>query len=384
LWNISLSITNFALCIVATFITRSGMIESVHVFGESVIGFYFLTFLAIIFLLTFGLLIYRGKSMYHPAELPPFFSKIGYFLLTNLIFITFASLVLYGTTASFIVELLGGRKFHLPPTIFDLIGMLLGFIILALMASCQVLGWKPMQQEQFTKTFFIPVILTLIGAGVLWVSGVKAWIPLIFCTMSLFIIVTAFTDFIKTISHRYRTLRQPFGQMLMRTITTQKPRYAGLLVHVGTAVLSIGIAISSTYKLEQEVRLAPGQSATLGGYEFQYKGLSVKEDAQKATVSAEITLAKGDKEITTIIPEKRFYGEGQRQQVTTEIGLRTSLLKDIYVILAGWEEDQTATFSFIIYPLIIWIWIGGFFVFTIGIIITILPRPQKLPEEIEE
>ena len=109
-----------------------------------------------------------------------------------------------------------------------------------------------------------------------------------------------------------------------------------------------------------------------------------KEDIQKASVSAEITLLKGGKEITTIIPEKRFYGEGQRQQVTTEIGLRTSLLKDIYVILAGWEEDQTATFSFIIYPLIIWIWIGGFFVFTIGIIITILPRPRKLPKEIEE
>jgi cytochrome c-type biogenesis protein CcmF len=292
--------------------------------------------------------------------------------------------VLYGTMYSFFSELLGGRKVNIDEAFFNRIGIPVGLVILGLIAMCQLLAWKQASVNTLTKKFLPPAIGMVIAAVVLWGIGVRDWLALLTCSISLFILISICFEIGTTLVRRSKTWQQPFGRVLLTTITAQKPRYVGFLVHAGTALLYIGIAISSTYKLEQEVRLAPGQSATLGGYEFQYKGLFVKEDIQKSTVSVEITLVKGGKELTTIVPEKRFYGEGQRQQVTTEIDLRTSLLKDIYVILLGWEEDQAATFSLIIYPLIIWIWIGGFFVFTIGIIITILSRPQQLPKEIEE
>jgi cytochrome c-type biogenesis protein CcmF len=360
------------------------MIESVHAFGQSVIGFYFLTFLGAAFLLSIILVIVRWNALRATYEVSSLLSKDGSFIFTNQLFMGLGFAVLYGTMYSFFSELLGGRKVNIDEAFFNRIGIPVGLVILGLIAVCQLLAWKQASADTLAKKFLTPATGTVIAAVVLWGIGIRDWLALLTCAISFFILISICFEIGTTLIRRSKNWQQPFGKVLLTTITAQKPRYAGFLVHAGTVLLYIGIAISSTYKLEQEVRLAPGQSATLGGYEFQYQRLSFKEDAQKATVSAEITLAKGDKEITTIIPEKRFYGEGQREQVTTEIGLRTSLLKDIYVILVGWEEDQTATFFFIIYPLIIWIWIGGFFVFTIGIIVTILPRPRKLPKGIEE
>jgi cytochrome c-type biogenesis protein CcmF len=135
----------------------------------------------------------------------------------------------------------------------------------------------------------------------------------------------------------------------------------------------IGIAVSATYQLEQEVQLRPGESFTLGEIEFQYKQLDVQRNERKNVVFAEVSVHKNGKNITTVSPQKRFYGEPPDWQITTEIGLYTSLTFDIYVILQGWQEDQTAVFTFIINPLILWIWIGAFLMFTVGILLEILP-----------
>ena len=376
LWNLFLSILSFLLCIVATFITRSGMIDSVHAFGESVIGFYFLVFLGLIFIMTVALIILRWSALRSTYEVPALLSKDGSFIFTNQLFMGLGFAVLYGTMYSFFSELLGGRKVKFDQSFFNRISIPVGLVILGLMAVCQLLAWKPESLDKLGKKFLIPALGTAVATVALWGVGIQDWLALVTCAFSIFILISVCLETGSTLIHRAKTRQQPFGQVLLTTITAQKPRYAGFMVHAGTALLYIGIAISSTYKLEEEVRMVPGQSASLGGYEFLYEGLSINEDAQKSTVSADVVLSKGDKTITTIVPEKRFYGEGERQQVTTEIGLRTSLIRDIYVILAGWEEDQTATITFIIYPLIIWIWIGGFFVYTLGIIITILPRRQ--------
>ena len=135
----------------------------------------------------------------------------------------------------------------------------------------------------------------------------------------------------------------------------------------------VGIAVSAAYQLEKEVKLAPGESAALGDLTFQYEQLTSQDSEQGGMVSAEISIHKKGEHITTVVPQKRFYGEPPDWQITTEIGLRTSLLSDIYVILQGWQDDKTALFTFIINPLIIWIWVGGFLMFTVGIVFEILP-----------
>ncbi len=384
LWNLFLSILTFLLCIVATFITRSGMIDSVHAFGESVIGFYFLAFLGLIAVVTIALIIVHWNALRSTYEVPSLLSKDGSFIFINQLFMGLGFAVLYGTMYSFFSELAGGRKVTIDASFFNRISIPVGLVILGLIAVCQLLAWKSVSFGVLRKKFMRPAIGTAVAIVVLWVVGIHNGLALITCAFSIFILISVCLEIGSTLIHRTKTWKQPFGKVLLTTITAQKPRYVGFLVHAGTALLYIGIAISSTYKLEQEVRMVPGQSVSLGGYEFVYQGLSVTEDPQKATVAADVVLSKGGKTIATIVPEKRFYGEGQRQQVTTEVGLRTSLLRDIYVILAGWEDDQTATISFIIYPLIMWIWIGGFFVYTLGIIITILPRPRKFPTDIEE
>ncbi len=378
LWNLFLSILTFLLCIVATFITRSGMIDSVHAFGESVIGFYFLAFLGLFFVITIALIIVRWSTLRSTYEIPSLLSKDGSFIFTNQLFMGLGFAVLYGTMYSFFSQVLGGRKVTIDANFYNRISIPVGLIILGLMAVCQLLAWKSESLDSLGKKILTPAIGTTAATAALWIVGIHDWLALVTCAFSIFILISICLETGSTLIQRAKTWQQPFGQVLLTTITAQKPRYVGFMMHAGTALLYIGIAISSTYKLEDEVRMVPGQSASLGGYDFLYEGLSIEEDAQKATVSADVVLSKGDKTIATIVPEKRFYGEGERQQITTEIGLRTSLIRDIYVILAGWEEDQTATISFIIYPLIIWIWIGGFFVYTLGMIIAVLPRPSKI------
>jgi cytochrome c-type biogenesis protein CcmF len=146
--------------------------------------------------------------------------------------------------------------------------------------------------------------------------------------------------------------------------------------HLGTVLIVIGIAVSSTYKLEQEVKLQPGEVEAIGDFQFQYEGFGTREDQEKGIAYAEITVFKDETKIAVLKPEKRFYGNPPDTKITTEIGLHSSLKEDIYVILAGWEEDQTTTFVFIINPMISWIWIGGFLIFTIGMFILILPTSR--------
>jgi len=398
LWNIFLGILTFSLCIFGTFITRSGIISSVHAFGQSTIGYYFLTFLAIVFAVTGGLMVYRWKNLRSYSEEDSLFSKEGSLFLTNQVFMGLSVAIFLGTMFPFFSELFTGNKITTDASaaFFNRISVPVGLVLLGLMGICQLFSWKKAPLDILKKQFLIPFGITLVGTALLFVFGVRHLTVLLTCGLGLLVLTAICDDVRNTFSRRrsHKRSSKSSRTQFARTLIAQRRRYAAYIFHLGTVLVYFGIAVSSAYQLEQEISLRPGESSTLGNVRFQYEQLKMYEDAQKDVVFAEVSVFKNDKKIATVRPEKRFYGSGSDAQTTTEIGLRSSLTEDIYVILAGWQEDRTATFVLLVNPLIIWIWIGGFFVFTIGIVVIMFSgsrgkesdkkvKPTKHTKEIE-
>ncbi len=357
LWNIFLGVLTFSLCVFGTFITRSGILASVHAFTQSTVGYYFLAFLITTFICTSGLILYRWKELRSHSKLHSVFSKESSFFLANQLFMGLGFAVLYGTVYPLLSEIITGKKVIIGPSFFNTVSIPLGLVLLGLIGVCQRIVWKKSSSTILRTQFLFSLGVTLVGSILFFVLGIRHLTILLTCSLGLFVFITICVD-------------------IGKTFWSAKHRWAGYIFHLGTVVVFIGIAVSATYHLEQEIELQPGESSNLGGIRFQYERLGTHEDDQKGIMFAEVTVFKNEKKIATVKPEKRFYGDPPDTQVTTEIGLYSSLKEDIYVILAGWKEDQTAIFTFIINPLITWIWIGGFGIFTVGIFVVILPTSR--------
>lgn len=344
-WNIFLGIFTFSLCVFATFITRSGVLASVHAYAQSPVGLYFLAFLATTFVCATGGMAYRWKTIRSQSEYTALISKKNSFLLANQLFMGLGFAVLYGTIYPLLSELITGKNIAITPSFFNRISIPIGLCILGLLGVCQGLPWKHVSQKAlWLKSLISPGTAALATMILLLLFGVTQISTLLTCSFGVLVVSPLLVHI--------RKLLQPAS-----------------VFHLGTVLMCIGIAISSTYKLEKEVELSPGESSTLGHIRFQYVKLDSYEDEQKGVMFAEVALYNNEDHITTVIPEKRFYGQTPDYQMTTEVGLRMSLKEDIYVILEGWDEEQRATFLFIIHPMIIWIWIGGFVIFTVGMIL---------------
>jgi cytochrome c-type biogenesis protein CcmF len=380
LWNIFLSILTFSLCIFGTFITRSGILSSVHAYGQSPIGYYFLTFLALIFIGTGGLIGYRWKSLRSYSEEDSLLSKEGSFFLTNQIFMGLSVAIFLGTMFPFLSELFMGNniKTEVSAAFFNRISIPVGLVLLGLMGICQQLSWKKTSSSTLTKQFLFPLGVAFVGMIFLFVFGLRHLTALLTCGLGLLVLTTICNDVRNTFSRRLNQepFLKPSVKLFVKALFAQRRRYTAYIFHLGTVLVYFGIAISAAYQLEREVSLRPGESSILGTLRFQYEQLGMRKEVQKDIVFAEVTIFRNEKKIATVRPEKRFYDGGSDTQVTTEIGLHSSLKEDIYVILASWEDDQRATFTLIINPMIVWIWVGGFFVFTIGFVVIMLPQSR--------
>jgi len=337
-WNLFLSIVIFLLCVFATFITRSGILQSVHAYAESSTGIYFLLFLAIASAAAAALFLVRWRQFQPPATQTALLSKEYGLQLTGQLLMGFAFAVLYGTIYPIAAQLLSGKNIVISAEFFTRVSVPLGFAILALIGLCQLFSWKHTSRAALQKRIWLN--LAVVGAVVvaLMLFGVRSWSVLL--TFGLTALV---------------------GTTILQQRTAAVRPYA--IFHLGTAFLFVGIAVSSHYKIEQHVTLTIGETATVGSYRFEFAELINRPTLEYDALAARMVVYRDEKIVATLWPEKRAYNTSQ---ITTEIGLNTSLLRDVYIILEGLEDERTAAFTLIIYPAILWIWIGGFAMFTVG------------------
>ena len=340
-WNLCLSIVTFLLCLFGAFITRSGALQSVHAYAESAASvFYFLIFLAAALAVLIPLCWARRRELRSPPVNAPFLSKETALLLTAQLLMGFAFAVLYGTMYPLLAGLIASQNVVIGASFFNRVSVPLGLTLFGLIGACQLLAWKKSAQPNLRKHALTSAGLSGAAVILLRLFGVTAWPALLSGGLAAFALIT--------LAMRGKAILRPFA-----------------LFHLGAAIVMVGIAVSATYKQEQRVELRPGESAEVGAFRVEYVEMAQQEEIERRRVSAKMLISRNGRAIATLWPEKHFYSE---TMVTTEIGLYSSLLRDIYVSLDGWDDARKASFTVIISPALLWIWIGGFGVMTLGVV----------------
>ncbi|MEE8302198.1 MAG: cytochrome c-type biogenesis CcmF C-terminal domain-containing protein, partial [Candidatus Tectomicrobia bacterium] len=266
-------------------------------------------------------------------------------------------------------------KISVAAPFFNQVNIPLGLALLFLAGVCPLIAWRKASVRNLRRHFLSPLTLSCVATAFLYSIGIRHVVALISLSVCLFVFGTIVLEFYRGTRARQASLRGPVWQALASLVRRNRQRYGGYIIHFGVVLIFVGITGSAAYQIEQDVVLHPGESATVGPFTLRYDGLARVVQPTHESFLATIRVARGGHQLTTLYPEKRLYFV--QNQPTTEVALRTSLLEDLYIILAGFETSQVATFRVFVNPLVVWLWIGGL-VIVLGTMIAIWPerRPQ--------
>lgn len=378
-WNLVLVMLTFGLTLLGTFITRSGVIESVHAFGVSSLGPWFLAFLGVTLLSFLYLLFNRMNDLKEENELDSLLSRESSFLLNNLILVGAAFATLWGTIFPMVSEAFTNKKVTVGAPFFNQVNGPIFFALIVLIGICPLIGWRRATPENLLRNFLRPLVVSILIGGVLFVLGVREWYGILTFSAVAFVLVTIGMEFYRGVVARMQTEKENPLLAFVRLVTGNRRRYGGYIVHLGVILAVIGIAGSSFYQVETQVNLKPGETAQLKQYTLQYDGLQTYPTENRYVIAARLTVFENGARVGTLVPEKNLYESANptASQWTTEIAVRTTLLDDLYVILAGFDvKANTATLKVIVNPLVVWLWIG-FALLVAGTVYAAFPDPRK-------
>ncbi len=372
LWNFVLILLAFELTIFGTFITRSGVVSSVHSFALSNIGPFFVVFLAISTFFGAFLIFYRSNLMRSEHRMRSFLSREATFLLNNWLFISIGFAVFWGTIFPILSEAVQGEKISVASPFFNKVTWPLGLALLILTGICPLIAWRKASWKNFRRNFLYPLSAGFITGIVLFALGVRNWIALAFFSSSAFVAMTIFYEFYKGARARQTIRPSGFPQALIDLTLMNKRRYGGFIVHAGVVLVFVGIISSSMFQSETLQTIRQGESFQIRNYALRYDGMFQRNDPEKDVVFAEVTIIRDGREIGKLFPEKQFHHKSQ--QPVTEVAIRHRLKEDLYLILSGWDEEGNVTFHAYVNPLIMLFWIGVLVMALAGVFILLPDR----------
>jgi cytochrome c-type biogenesis protein CcmF len=380
-WNMALLIITFFLALFGTFITRSGIISSVHSFAQSDIGPYFLAFIGFVLIFSFAVFILRLDQLKSENRFDSILSRESAFLFNNLIFLGAAFSVFLGTIFPIITEAIRGEKILVGPPYFNRVNVPMGLILILLMGIGPLISWRRASRENLMKNFLYPAILGIFTAIILFIIGVKDSAALISFGLCAFVLGTVFTEFYRGI--RVRSKRgENYLVALFNLISKNRRRYGGYIVHIGVVLIVIGITASSAFVTQKEATLRRGESMSIGKYTLRFGDVHQYTTEAKHVTSARLTVYNSERKVAVMVPEKNVYRyEGNREiNQETEVALRSTFKDDLYVILTDFHDDGSASFRVLINPMVSWIWAGGV-VLVLGAVIAMWPSARERREE---
>jgi cytochrome c-type biogenesis protein CcmF len=376
-WNMSLIILTYALSIFGTFLTRSGVISSVHAFAESSLGAYFLLYLAGALIVAVALLVKRLPQLRSDHRLESVVSRESSFLFNNLFLVGIMFSVLWGTMFPIISEAVRGVKISVAAPFFNQVNVPLGLALLFLSGICPLIAWRKASPRNLRRNFLYPLTLSFLCTVSLYIIGVRHIVALLSLAVCLFVFGTIILEFYRGTRARKATGGGTVLQAFLSLIRRNRRRYGGYTIHFGVVLIFVGITGSAAYQIEKDIVLRPGERAQVGPFALRYDDIRRTILPTYEAFIATVSVTRGEKPVTTLYPEKRLYFA--QNQPTTEVALRTTLMEDLYIILAGFEPSKIATFRVFINPLVAWMWIGGFII-VVGAVIAIWPerRPHAI------
>jgi cytochrome c-type biogenesis protein CcmF len=374
-WNLSLVIATFALTILGTFLTRSGIVTSVHAFSQSAIGPWLLTFLFVVMFSGVGLIAWRADKLHAPGRIDSPVSREAAFLANNLLFAALAFVVLLGTVFPLLAEALRGSTLSVGEPYFDRMGAPIGLMLLFLMAVAPALPWRATSVDVLQNRLLLPAIAAVATMLVTIVVWTRDWTTVVAFGLAAF----AVTAIVQQTSVAVRARRRADGggwlRAVGRTYVGNPRRYGGLVVHTGVVMIAIVLAAGGSFGTKQEVRLTRGKSATVGGYRITYLDRSIHRSAQKNVVSVDLRVTRSGDDLGTYAPAISTFPNS-----TTGIGtpsVRTGLLEDVYLTLVSSpNQSGRITVGVQTQPLTLWLWIGGALM-ALGTIIALAPRVRR-------
>ena len=382
-WNIGLVIGSFLLSIFGTFLTRSGVISSVHSFSQSNVGWFFLVFLVLAAVLGFGLLAYRWPMLEAEAKLESMVSREGAFLFNNLILIVIAFSVFWGTIFPVISEAVRGTKVTVGPPFFNQVNIPLGLFLLLLTGIGPLIAWRRASTANLQRQFLWPVTAMLVTAAGLAAVRMSDWWSLIAYALGAFVVGTVVQEFIRGTGARHRLHGEAYPLALVRLVGRNRRRYGGYVVHLGMVMLFAAFA-GLAFKRETEVTLKPGQSVDVKSpygwtYHITHQGVSQYEQLNRFVTAASVDVTRNGKYIGTMKSEKRQHLDSLGRptfEPSTEVAIRSDMREDLYIVFAGAVEGtEEAVYRITINPLVWWVWYGGM-VLAAGGLITLWPGAQ--------
>jgi cytochrome c-type biogenesis protein CcmF len=360
-WNLSLLCATFSLTILGTFLTRSGVLESVHAFSDGDIGAWLLGFFVLIVAVSLGLIGWRGDRLRAPGQIDSPVSREGAFLANNVVFAGFAFVVLLGTVFPLIVEAVNGDQLSVGAPYFERMTMPIGITLLFLMAVAPVLPWRKASGELLAQRLFWPA---WVGTGAVVVAvllGAHGLAPLLAFGLGGFAAGSALRQL------GLAARRQGWRGVVGRT-------NGGMVVHLGVVLIAVALAASSSYDTERELTMDVDDSATVAGHEITYVGPRTVEQPNKTSIRARVSIDGHVYE-----PAINRFGEGETAVGTPAVA--TSPTRDVYLALLQVPDEDNAgriVLRVVVQPLVLWLWIGGA-VMLIGTVLAAFPGRRRSP-----
>jgi cytochrome c-type biogenesis protein CcmF len=372
-WNVVLVITTFFLTIFGTFMTRSGVVQSVHAFGEDPeLARLFTAFMVVTLVVSFGLVIYRLPLLAARNELDSWVSREAAFLLNNWILLFSAAFVLFATMFPTLSEAVTGERITVGPPFFNKWMVPIGLTLLLLTGIGPLLAWRKSTLANLRQQFMYPVLSAMALGALTLALGVRVWSSGLCFAFSGFVLATIVQEFWRGARVRQQATGTDLFTALIGLVGRNKRRYGGYLVHVGIVLMFLGFA-GEGFKQQETALLKPGQQVQVGDFTVRMDELRVTEDPRKQAVTATVTVLRDGAEIGRLYPARWFFRKHE-DQPTTEVAIRRSFAEDLYIVMPAFDAaEQSATFEVVVNPLVNWVW-AGFGLLALGTIIALLPE----------
>jgi cytochrome c-type biogenesis protein CcmF len=378
-WNIVLVIVTFFLCIFGTFLTRSGIVSSVHAFAQSNIGPFFAVFLGIIVFFSVTLLLLRLDYLKSENKLDSVVSRESGFLFNNWILLAAVFAVLWGTIFPIISKAIENQTVTVGPPFFNKVAVPIGLLLLFLTGAGPLLAWRKTSFQSLKRNFVLPLSLAAVGGIALYAEGVRSLYPWMALFLCIFVAACVLQEFYKGARTRMKIAGENFLSAIYNLTMRNTRRYGGYIIHLGIVLLFVGFA-GLAFKTETKGLMQEGDLLQAKNYLLRCESLTQGETPNYIYERAVMTIVKDGHALGTIHPERRFYKASQ--QPISHVAIHASLKEDLYVVVAGQDQDTgKAVVQVFINPLVDWVWIGGFIVF-LGTLLAMVP--SRVEKELAE
>lgn len=377
-WNVALVVTTFALTILGTFLTRSGVLGSVHAFSDSPIGPLLLGFLGLVLIFSTALVLWRGSLLSTPGKLDNLVSREATLLVADLVFLGLTFTIFLGTLFPLVVEAATGAKTSVGAPYFNRMTVPLFAGVIFLMGVGPALPWRRSGEAGLRRRFSGPAVAGLVAAAVAVLLGERGFWPLVTYGLAGFSGWVMAAEVAKGVRVRVRRGEAP-PTALARLVVGNRRRYGGYVVHAGVLMAAVAVAASWNHRVEDQVTLTVGQTATVGGTSLTLEGVRGVQEANRYEVVADVELSRNGRVLERRSPRLNYYQTSQEPIPTPSV--RSTAAGDVFLSLVSYEQDASgATLKVVLMPLVMWLWTAAV-VMALGTLVAVWPESRRVAVE---